>query len=223
MSRALVFLLALQLTVPGMACGANDFPCPPSGQPIVVTIEPFNSELTYHFNYSEADMMLLSGDNVMRASSNVHLRGLATALYGSKMEFSYYVQKMDAGWCLAPVSVTVQLGFHDVRIYVDSKYQSKSCQRHAVLIHEAKHIGIFYEEMNAGIPQVYSELNQAIADAGFPIFTTDLDDGRKYISDYVSYYTKQGFYRIDQRIVQRNTALDNPQEYSSIAAMCLNW
>ena len=165
-------------------------------------------------------MMAATGKDV---AGNMHLHGLTAAEYRVSMELRYYWQKFGSGWCLAPIKVIANVGFSHMKVYVDSRYTSGTCQRQAVLAHEAKHVSINYDEMNAGLPLMEADLRRGYADANFPIYVGDLEAGKKYISDYFNYFITQAFNRIDGRIRQRNTLLDSPQEYAAIAALCPSW
>ena len=220
---AFVALGLLMATAP-MARAAGGNPCPAPVQPPALKVNPFNAQLLYSFDYDEQGMRgfdMQAGGRAVPA--NIHLHGLTTAAYGTSFSFGYRWQQVGAGWCLTPTAVTVNVGFRDMRIYVDKKYPSGSCQRRAVLIHEAKHVAINYEEMNSGIPAMEADLWNAYGAGHFPVYVQDRAAGEKYINDYFTYYVSHAFDRIDKSIAARNSALDNPQEYANIAALCPNW
>lgn len=217
--------LALPMAAAAPPALAADAPCPASAQPPALAIKPFDVPLQYHFDYDEQGMlgfrMQAGGDRQVPA--HWHLHGLTTAFLGASFQYSFSRQRVGKSWCMAPTAVTVQVGFTGMNIFVDKQYPSATCQRRAVLIHEAKHVAINYEEMNSGIPAMEAELRAAYGAGHFPVRVAEPAEGEKYIGDYFRYYTMRGFDRIKASIAARNLALDNPQEYANIGALCPKW
>lgn len=214
--------LIMATAAPALADAGN--PCPAPDQPANVAVRPVDAPLQYLFDFDEQHMTTVNArDGGRPVPANMHLHGLTASRYLSYFEFQYYWQKHGAGWCTAPTTVIASVGFTDTKIYVDRRYSRGTCNRRAVLTHEAKHVAINYEEMNAGILALDATLKQAYAAAHFPIYVADKAAGEKYIADYFGYYVRHGFDLIDRRIDLRNAALDNTQEYAAIAALCPNW
>lgn len=223
--RVLCLFLGLTLSPlsPGSGralAGGGAPPCPASTGAVALSVVPIDSQVTYVLDRSEAELATL---NTRRLAPNVHLRGLTVDHLVGRLELKYQATPVGTGWCLMPTAIISHAGFQDMTVYIDRKYPKDTCQRRAVALHENKHVTINYEEMNAGFAQIETDLRAALAAAALPIHVADPKAGAKYLSDYFSYYLNRDIQQITDRMERRNTALDNPQEYAGITALCPVW
>ena len=210
----------LTLLLPAAAMAAGSPPCPTPAGGVTISVQPFESGLTYDVTHSEGE---LEGLNTLTLAPGLKVRGLTVDHLESRLDIHYRSVPVGNGWCLMPTAIVGHIGFTDMTVYIDRKYPKDSCQRRAIAYHENKHVTINYEEMNAGLARVDADLRAALAATALPVYVADTRIGEKYLFDYFSYYLKRDFQEIVERMKMRNTALDNPQEYASITALCPVW
>jgi hypothetical protein len=211
-------LLPLLLPVVTDAAGAASCPAPAGA--VTISVQPLDPGLTYDVSRSETELGPL---NPRTLPPGVHLRGLTVEHLKSRLDMKFYQVRVAGDWCVMPTAIIAKIGFTSMTVYIDRKYPKGSCQRRAVVYHENKHVTINYEEMNAGLARIDADLRAALAAAAVPVEVARPDIGEKYLSDYFSYSFKRDFQEIVERMETRNTALDNPQEYAAVTALCPVW
>ncbi len=153
--------------------------------------------------------------------------GLTSADFSIKYDFGFEKYKIDEGICTIISSINFTIGYKNIDVLIEDKYEQGSCEYNAIKEHELGHVDIYKNELKYYGNLVLDELKRISADVG-PIFFKKNVSGKKIgrkIQKIVFENNNINLLKskLENALVDKNSFYDSKEEYNRVRNLCQGW
>ncbi|HEX3972507.1 MAG TPA: hypothetical protein VHX19_14350 [Stellaceae bacterium] len=177
--------------------------------------------VNYRFDLSGAALGKLANENGMPGLKGEIPYGLTIGRYDLEVTVNTDSMRDGSGYCAQLRAAHVEIGLKQLDVIVDRRFAPDSCERHAVLDHEAQHVEVFREAVRYYMPA----LERALAQTSLPLnlHVPDRNVARAAYLRPITDALKPVFDAINGRARDGNTRLDMPGSYAAVFERCKHW
>jgi hypothetical protein len=177
--------------------------------------------VNYRFDLEGAALAKLANQNGMPGLKGEIPYGLTIGRYDLEVTVNTDSMRDGSGYCAQLRAAHVEIGLKQIDVVVDRRFASGSCQREAVLDHEAQHVEVFREAVRYYLPA----LERALAGTALPLnlHVADRNAARAAYLVPITDSLKPVFDAINGRARDGNTRLDMPESYAAVFKRCSHW
>lgn len=153
--------------------------------------------------------------------------GLTYADFSIGYDFGFEKYKIDDGVCAILSSINFSIGYKNLDVLIDDKYQEGTCEYNAIKEHEQGHIKIYRQELKYYGNLILDELKRIAGDVG-PIFFNGPVSGKKIGNKiqkmvFESDNIKLLKLKLEDALMDKNQSYDNKEEYARVKGICKGW
>ncbi|MBR1544550.1 MAG: hypothetical protein IJ638_01240 [Alphaproteobacteria bacterium] len=153
--------------------------------------------------------------------------GLTKADFSIKYDFGFEKYKIDEGVCTIISSINFSIGYKDIDVLIEDKYEKGSCEYNAIKEHENGHVDIYKKELKYYGNLVLDELKRIAGDVG-PMFFDGKVSGKKIGNKIRKVVFENSNINIlksklEKALINKNSAYDSKDEYLRVKGLCKNW
>jgi hypothetical protein len=219
------FALLLLLTLYSFEAKADDSFCMQFYKPPEINLYTNKGKVNYNHNLNSQQIAQLSKKTGADAYQKHPTTGLTFANFYTMIEIGTNAITVGDKMCLVVEKVNYTMGYKNIDIYVDKKYEKGSCEYDVVLEHENTHKKIFQASVDYYAPYFAKEVKKSLSNMK-AVRINSIDDVhiiRKQIQEKLdkdlAYLSK--FYETARD--KENQKLDTPENYIATSALCKNW
>jgi hypothetical protein len=177
--------------------------------------------VNYRFDLDSSALAKLANQNGMPGLKGEIPYGLTIGRYDLEVTASTDSTRDGSGYCAQLRSAHVEIGLKQLDVIVDRRFAPGSCQRQAVLDHEAQHVEVFREAVRYYLPA----LERALSRTSLPLnlHVADRNAARAAYLGPITDSLKPIFAAINGRARDGNTRLDMPESYAAVFKRCSHW
>ena len=153
--------------------------------------------------------------------------GLTHADFSIKYDFGFERYKISDGVCAILSSINFKIGYKNIEVLIDDKYQNGSCEYNAIDEHEQGHIDIYKRELKFYGNLILKELKRIAGDVG-PMYFSEVVSEKKLgnkIQKMVFGNKNIGILKskLSKALVEKNRTYDSSDEYARVKGLCHSW
>jgi hypothetical protein len=177
--------------------------------------------VNYRFDLDSAALAKVAGQNGMPGLKGEIPYGLTIGRYDLEVTVNTDSMRDGSGYCAQLRAAHVEIGLKQLDVIVDRRFAPGSCQRQAVLDHEAEHVEVFREAVRYYLPA----LERALSKTSLPLnlHVADRNVARAAYLGPITDSLKPIFDAINGRARDGNTRLDMPESYAAVFKRCNHW
>ncbi|HEX3971997.1 MAG TPA: hypothetical protein VHX19_11775 [Stellaceae bacterium] len=177
--------------------------------------------VNYRFDLDSSALAKLANQNGMPGLKGEIPYGLTIGRYDLEVTINTDSMRDGSGYCAQLRSARVEIGLKQLDVIVDRRFAPGSCQRQAVLDHEAQHVDVFREAVRYYLPA----LERALGRTSLPLNVHVAARGaaRAAYLGPITDSLKPIFAAINGRARDGNTRLDMPESYAAVFKRCSQW
>jgi hypothetical protein len=177
--------------------------------------------VNYRFDLDSAALAKVANQNGMPGLKGEIPYGLTIGRYDLEVTVNTDSMRDGSGYCAQLRAAHVEIGLKQLDVVVDRRFAAGSCQRQAVLDHEAEHVEVFREAVRYYLPA----LERALAKTSLPLnlHVADRNVARATYLGPITDSLKPVFDAINGRARDGNTRLDMPESYAVVFKRCSQW
>lgn len=177
--------------------------------------------VNYRFDLDSSALAKLANQKGMPGLKGEIPYGLTIGRYDLEVTINTDSMRDGSGYCAQLRSAQVEIGLKQLDVVVDRRFAPGSCQRQAVLDHEAQHVEVFREAVRYYLPA----LERAVSRTSLPLNQHVADRGaaRAAYLGPITDALKPIFAAINGRARDGNTRLDMPESYAAVFKRCSEW
>jgi hypothetical protein len=177
--------------------------------------------VNYRFDLDSPALAKVASQNGMPRLKGEIPYGLTIGRYDLEVTINTDSVRDGSGYCARLRSAHVEIGLKQLDVIVDRRFPPGSCQRQAVLDHEAQHVEVFREAARYYLPA----LERALSRTSLPLnqHVADRDAARAVYLGPITDSLKPIFDAINGRAREGNTRLDMPESYAAVFKRCSQW
>jgi hypothetical protein len=177
--------------------------------------------VNYRFDLDSAALAKVADQNGMPGLKGEIPYGLTIGRYDLEVTVNTDSMRDGSGYCAQLRAAHVAIGLKQLDVIVDRRFASGSCQRQAVLDHEAEHVEVFREAVRYYLPA----LERALGKTSLPLnlHVADRSAARAAYLGPITDSLKPIFDAINGRARDGNTRLDMPESYAAVFRRCNHW
>ncbi len=119
--------------------------------------------------------------------------------------------------CVRP-AIRVEMSMQPMTVYVGREYAGDPCRRAVILEHEEKHVAVYRDYLDEVTTRVRGEIADAYGNAVM-VFASR-DEAQREIESALAGYLEPVLARSTRELVQRQAAVDTPEEYARVGERC---
>ncbi len=119
--------------------------------------------------------------------------------------------------CVRP-AISVEMSMQPMTVFVGREYAGDPCRRAVILEHEEKHVAVYREYLDEVAARVRGEIAEAYGNAVM-VFASR-DEAQREIETALSGYLEPVLARSTRELLQRQAAVDTPEEYARVGERC---
>ena len=184
-------------------------------------VEPEQNHVEINLRVSGWIQKLYANQNGMPGLKGEIPYGLTIGRYDLEVTVNTDSMRDGSGYCAQLRAAHVEVGLKQLDVIVDRRFAAGSCQRQAVLDHEAQHVEVFREAVRYYLPA----LERALARTALPLnlHVADRNGARAAYLAPITDSLKPVFDAINGRARDGNTRLDMPESYAVVFKRCSQW
>ncbi|HEX4194222.1 MAG TPA: hypothetical protein VHY80_14040 [Stellaceae bacterium] len=177
--------------------------------------------INYRFDLDSAALAKLANQNGMPGLKGEIPYGLTIGRYDLEVTINTDSVRDGSGYCAQLRSAHVEIGLKQLDVIVDRRFAPGSCQRQAVLDHEAQHVEVFREAVRYYLPALERALSRTLLPLNLRV--ADRGAARAAYLGPITDSLKPIFAAINGRARDGNTRLDVPESYAAVFKRCSQW
>jgi hypothetical protein len=177
--------------------------------------------VNYRFDLDSAALAKVANQNGMPGLKGEIPYGLTIGRYDLEVTVNTDSMRDGSGYCAQLHDAHVEIGLKQLDVIVDRRFAPGSCQRQAVLDHEAEHVEVFREAVRYYLPA----LERALGKTSLPLnlHVPDRTAARAAYLGPITDSLKPVFDAINGRARDGNSRLDMPESYAAVFKRCTHW
>ena len=157
------------------------------------------------------------------ASPNTVGLTVARLSYSGKPQAN--IEEQDGQVCASLGAIDIKLGYEDLTVYIDKKYDLSSCEYKVTKRHEKQHVAIYQQAMIFFKPDIEKRVQESLKQLRPKIVKTPEERDRVLIEQYQKVMDDLAplIEHINKTTAKKNQQLDSPESYKRTTALCKNW
>jgi hypothetical protein len=188
----------------------------------MVNVSSIGTDISYVSNVDRRSLTNLAANQVA-VGPRAQLNGLTVANMKSSVGAQLSVLRRPNGTtCVWPSSVTVEVGYPTMFVYVVREYPRGTCEHAVTMEHEVEHVRINSSSLAQHMPRIRRSMERRITlnyPAMVPIGVSPSDHVVRDLSGHLEQYVQAMSAERDGR----HSHLDSPESYSYWQSLCKNW
>lgn len=123
--------------------------------------------------------------------------------------------------------LNLKIGYEpgNLLVYIDKNYRPGSCEYEVTRKHENYHVAVAQQAMLFFKPDIEKKVHEIVGKLRPQIVRSEKEVEEVIQKQYQQVMTELAplLRHINQKIAQKNAAIDTPESYSKTAALCKNW
>ena len=177
--------------------------------------------VNYRLDLDGAALAKIANENGMPGLKGEVPFGLTIGRYDVEVMIESERIRDATGYCTQLRAAHVEIGLKQLDVIIDRRFAPGSCERQAVLDHEAEHVEIFREALRYYLPALNRALGQVVLPWAIPV--VDRNAARAVYVDPITDSLKPLFAAINGRARDGNARLDTPDSYAAVFKRCHGW
>lgn len=127
--------------------------------------------------------------------------------------------------CVSLKEINFQIGYDDILVYIHKDYKPGSCQYRVVKDHENYHVAVHRQAMSFFKSDIETALRKAVSKLK-PEYVQSSAQAQRIVDKQVAQIQKEIaplLNHINQKIREKNAAIDTPQSYEATSKLCKTW
>lgn len=210
-------LAAILFVFPAIASAS----CMASASAPALSVAMKDPPVNYRFDLDSAALAKIANENGMPGLKGEIPFGLTIGRYDLEVTVNTDSMRDGSGYCAQVRAAHVEIGLKQLDVIVDRRFAPGSCERQAVLDHEAQHVEVFREAVNYYLPA----LERALAQTSLPlnVHVANRNEARAAYLGPITDSLKPIFAAINGRARDGNMQLDTPERYAAVFKRCSHW
>lgn len=215
MNRKIFYLLPLLSAL--FVQNASAF-CESSATRVYITANPGN--VKYITTMSRKDFIRQPGQTI-----SPHTLGLTVARLNVSGSYTANREKQGEQFCASLDSINLEMGYDDLRVYIDKKYKPKSCEYKVIKEHEKYHVAVAQQATVFFKSDIEKTVQESLKKIKPRIVRTEAEREQlvKAQFDQVVNDLKPLINHINKTINKKNNQIDTPESYAATRKLCKNW
>jgi len=212
------FLLILCLSVcPVFAQNATPF-CTSMSARVHVTALP--GKPNYITKYSREEFLKKVGNDV-----SPYTLGLTVSKLDVHIEATPSISKQLDKYCVSLENVEIELKNVILDVYIDKKYKPSTCEYKTIKSHENYHVAVAQQALVFFKSDIEKAAAQALRGISPQIVysTGDIQNVALRQVNIINNALKPVIAHINQKLNEKDKAIDTPEMYRKTSALCNNW
>ena len=180
-----------------------------------------NPPVNYRFDLDRSALARIADENGMPGLKGEIPFGLTIGRYDLEVIVNSESVRDGAGYCTELRAAHVETGLKQLDVIVDRRFAPGSCERKAVLDHEAEHVEIFREALRYYLPALEHALRQIALPRAIPV--ADRNAARAAYVNPITDALKPLFAAMNSHARDANAQLDTPESYAAVFKRCRDW
>lgn len=151
--------------------------------------------------------------------------GLTIAELKVKMTGTPTVSQNGLQSCVSIKEVNFQIGYDDILVYIHKDYKPGSCQYRVVKDHENYHVNVHRQAMSFFKSDIETALRKAVNKLK-PERVSSSAQAQRVVDKQFNQIQKEIaplLNHINQKIREKNAAIDTPESYKASSKLCKSW
>lgn len=213
-----IFLITLLLT--SKISFANNELCPQYPLPEIITT----------INYGTPNYISTPKQNIIKITglkNPLNTMGLTIANFSIGYSINFSTNKINDGYCINISKINFEIGYKDLKVLIDDKYEKDTCEYDAIKKHEKTHVKIYQNELKYYAKLIIEELKYLLeTNHSFYInIIKNEKELRKNIDIMIN--NNENIKLLKQRllktIITKNQKYDSKEEYIKVKESCNDW
>jgi len=180
-----------------------------------------DTPVNYRFDLASAAIAPIADENGMSGLKGKVPFGLTIGLYDLEVTVESESMRDGPGYCTELRAAHVEIGLKQLEVIVDRRFAPGSCERQAVLDHEAEHVEVFRETLRSYHPALERALGHIALPLAIPV--ADRNAARAAYLDPITDALKPLFTALNSHARAANARLDTPASYAEVFNRCHRW
>ena len=192
--------------------------CESSSTAVSITINPGN--VKYITTMSRDDFIRQPGQSI-----SPYTLGLTVAKLNITGDATPNVEVQNNKMCVSLSSVHINMGYDDLRVYIDKKYKPKSCEYKVIKNHENYHVAVaqqatvfFKKDIEKQVQDTLRKMKPQIVSTTYERDRVVREQFNKVIDDL-----RPLIEHINKVITKKNYQIDTPESYAATKKLCKHW
>ena len=154
-----------------------------------------------------------------------HTLGLTVVEMGVEMQAKPSVTERAGQFCVGLADVDIKLYYPVLTVYIDKKYEPSSCEYQIIKSHENYHVAVAQQAMSFYKKDVEQAAYKALERQMPKVVTSqqNIQATVNQLSDAILNDLNPVIQHINQKLVEKNAAIDTPEMYKATTAKCSDW
>ncbi len=153
--------------------------------------------------------------------------GLTKSNFGIKYDFGFGRYKINDGICAILSNINFTIGYKNIDVLIDDKYEEGSCEYNAIKEHELGHVAIYRKELKYYGSLILKELRRIASDVG-PMFFDEKISEKKLGNEIQKMVFENRNIKIlrsklEKALIENNNTYDSKEEYQRVKNLCKAW
>jgi hypothetical protein len=184
---------------------------------IVVRDAPVN----YRFGLDSPAIAKIADENGMPGLKSEIPFGLTIGRYNLEVTVNSESNRDGSGYCTELRAAHVEIGLKQLDVIIDRRFAPGSCERQAVLDHEAEHVEVFRAALRSYLPALERALGHIALPRAIPV--ADRNAARAAYVDPITDALKPLLTALNSHARAANARLDTPESYAAVFKRCHGW
>lgn len=184
---------------------------------IELTVRIRQGEVVYDHSLSKNAFYKVSPKPIAPNTLGLTLINLKTAMTGKP-----YLRQEGKAYCVGVDEIIFEMGYDEIKVFIDKKYPVNSCPYRVVMDHENYHAAVAQEGLSffkKDIEAALKKATQSIRPEVVYSTTRGEQIMKKHINDVLRKMQPTLRY-IDKKLAEKNSAIDTPASYRQSTSLC---
>ena len=216
MKKIILFYLCF-IVLPVFAQNATPF-C--TGMTTRVHVKTLPGNPQYITTYSRSDFLKKAGGKF-----SPHTLGLTVAKLDITAAAKPEVSQQNGRYCVKLSDLEITMQYPSILVYIDKKYMPSSCEYRIIKEHEQYHVQVSQQALTFFKPDVERVVSEALNSLSPKVVSaqTEVQSALRQMTDSVLSQLRPLVAHINNKLSEKNAAIDTPESYTATTAKCSNW
>lgn len=163
--------------------------------------------------------------NLINTPVNPNTLGLTVFKLETHLRGEPYIKQEGNRYCIGISSVDLIIGVEDIKVYIDKKYPSSSCNYRVIKEHEDYHVQVLQQALSFYQEDLKKKVRAAVMGI-WPEYTYTRERSTQIMNKYfkqIQERIKPAVRQIEKKIAEKNAEIDTPQSYKETTKLCPSW
>ncbi|MBF0182857.1 MAG: hypothetical protein HQM06_00505 [Magnetococcales bacterium] len=217
--RLLLAVVGLLLAIPASSWGDGGGKCPASERSVAVSVrfesgQPFVDDI-----HSLA--WIQEQAKGMHQPIGLTVSRLKHTLQGV---FEWRSSEDRKNRCLYLRSLTLELSYPELKVYIANAYRPGSCEYQAIYRHEMEHVRILKRHHELYVPHLRERLQAMVyRQEAERLSASQMEQKKQEVLQRLDQEIQRELHRLDGRQKAAQAEIDTPRSYAKVRAECRHW